>query len=315
MITLRKYESSFKIDWDNFISKSKNGTFLFYRDYMDYHAERFIDHSLIFFNNDEIIAVFPANQKDSKIISHGGLTYGGIVCDNNISSSKMLNIFELFISYFQNKGVSEIIYKTIPYIYHSLISDEDLYALFRNKAQLFRRDYSTCIDITNYILKNNRKNGFNKALKKGAVVKICNDYEFFFNIVKHRLKVKYNLEPAHTASEMQLLASKFPNNIKLYGVFINEIMIGGTIIYENKITVHSQYLSFDDAAHEIRGLDLLLITLLTKYYCNFKWFDFGISTENEGTYLNESLVKMKEEFGGYGICYDSYKLILKQNEN
>ena len=47
-IDIVKYNHNMKAEWDAFVKTSKNGTFLFMRDYMEYHNDRFIDYSLLF---------------------------------------------------------------------------------------------------------------------------------------------------------------------------------------------------------------------------------------------------------------------------
>ena len=61
MFSLSLYNSSLKSQWDNFINESKNGTFLFNRDFIEYHKNRFKDYSILFYKLDKLIAVFPAN--------------------------------------------------------------------------------------------------------------------------------------------------------------------------------------------------------------------------------------------------------------
>ncbi|MEM2995168.1 MAG: GNAT family N-acetyltransferase, partial [Candidatus Bathyarchaeia archaeon] len=85
-IKIVKYNEKHRMAWDDFIKNSKNGVFLFYRDYMEYHADRFTDFSLMFFDNNRLIAVMPANVKDDILFSHGGLTFGGIVTDRKMKT-------------------------------------------------------------------------------------------------------------------------------------------------------------------------------------------------------------------------------------
>src|SRR2546422_7305996 len=74
------YADSKKEAWDNFVLGSKNGTFLFLRDYMDYHRDRFVDHSLVVSLDDGTpLSLLPANRVADTLVSHGGLTYGGVV--------------------------------------------------------------------------------------------------------------------------------------------------------------------------------------------------------------------------------------------
>ena len=76
-IDVIKYNSNMKAEWDAFVETSKNGTFLFMRNYMEYHSDRFADHSLMFYCNNRLLAVLPANIRESEktLVSHGGLTY------------------------------------------------------------------------------------------------------------------------------------------------------------------------------------------------------------------------------------------------
>jgi hypothetical protein len=49
---------------------------------------------------------------------------------------------------------------------------------------------------------------------------------------------------------------------------------------------------------------------MNEKYCNISIFDFGISTENSGFFLNEGLLFQKESFGGRAIVYETYKLLI-----
>ena len=53
---IERYSSQRKVAWDDFVKRSKNATFLFFRDYMDYHADRFQDASLLIYRGDSLVA-------------------------------------------------------------------------------------------------------------------------------------------------------------------------------------------------------------------------------------------------------------------
>ena len=50
MIKVERYTQNNKVTWDSFIRSSKNHSFLFFRDFMDYHSDRFIDYSLMIYD-------------------------------------------------------------------------------------------------------------------------------------------------------------------------------------------------------------------------------------------------------------------------
>src|SRR5690606_16173620 len=89
-----KYTPSFYNEWNDFIKNSKNGTFLFHRDFMDYHNDRFEDHSLLVFKNEKLVAVLPANKKEGDLHSHQGLTYGGLILTEAVKLNQVVEIFK-----------------------------------------------------------------------------------------------------------------------------------------------------------------------------------------------------------------------------
>jgi len=313
MIRVEKYEPKYKPAWDQFISQSKNGVFLFYRDYMEYHSDRFTDHSLLFFDDDQLVALMPANIKENVLVSHGGLTFGGVISDSRMRMPTMLEIFDAFIIYLKRLGVVQVIYKAIPHIYHTVPAEEDLYALFRHNAQLIRRDVSSTIDMREKMrFSKGRKWGVNQARKSGLVVKQSHDFKTFMAIEEHVLRTRHGVKPVHTAEEIALLASRFPDNIQLFAAYRREAMLGGVIMYESKNVAHAQYIAANDEGRECGALDLVMDFLINERYAAKRYFDFGISTENEGRYLNMGLVENKEGFGARATVYDFYKLDLSQ---
>src|SRR5215469_11873946 len=89
------YTDAQKRTWDDFVRRSKNGTFLFLREYMDYHRDRFVDHSLVMSLDDgDLLALLPGNRVGATLVSHGGLTYGGFITDVRMKAAAMLEVFE-----------------------------------------------------------------------------------------------------------------------------------------------------------------------------------------------------------------------------
>jgi hypothetical protein len=303
------YREEQKKIWDKFISKSKNGTFLFCRDYMDYHSDRFTDHSLMFYKNNDLVAVMPANIQGITLSSHCGLTFGGIISDERMKTVLMLEIFESLKEFLSGVGIKKIIYKTIPYIYHRIPAEEDLYALFLNKAELLGRDVSSTILTAKKInFTRNRRRCIKKSREIGVEVKRSNDYTAFMAIEEANLESKYLVKPTHNPEEMHLLSKKFPDNIKLFGAFFEGKMVSGTIIYECSDVAHFQYAASTDEGNSLHGEDLVLDFLINDYYSEKKYIDFGRSTENYGEYLNKGLISYKEAFGARSTSYDIYKM-------
>ena len=310
-IDIIKYNSNMKDCWDAFVKASKNGTFLFMRDYMDYHGDRFTDHSLMFYCDNRLLAILPANIRNEEhtLVSHGGLTYGGFIMQPNTKARDMIEIVEELKRYMQETGIEKLIYKPVPYIYNRVPSEEPLYALFHAGARLSARAISTSIDNGERIkFSQLRKRCISKALKAGIECHDSNDYNKFWEILTDVLQSRHDCTPVHTIEEITLLHSRFPNNIKLYTAESNSTPIAGIVVYETGTTAHFQYIAASDEGCSIGALDMLIAHLIEKVYAHKRYIDFGISTEQGGTYLNEGLIKQKEGFGGRAVVYDTYEL-------
>lgn len=306
---IRRYRREDKELWNSFVNKARNATFLFDRNYMDYHADRFDDNSFMFYHKGKLKAVLPANVAGDTLYSHQGLTYGGLLLDKKATVEDVLECFDSLNSWLRENGISKVVYKALPWIYQQYPSEEDLYALtWKCKAQLISRDISSSIVIDNKLkFAESRKSGIRKALSLNIEVGESNDVDGFWHVLEDNLGNRYNAKPVHTSSEMKLLMSRFPNNIRLYVAKINGEIVGGTLIYVTPQVVHTQYISASVEGKKHGALDLLFDYIINKVYANCRYFDFGKSTEQGGAYLNEPLIFQKEGFGGRGVCYDWYQ--------
>lgn len=307
---IRKYNSNYKQLWDDFVRKAKNSHFFFYRDYMEYHSDRFEDFSLLFFDNKgKLIAVLPANIRDNVLYSHQGLTFGGFLIDHKMKTAIMLELFTELKKFLKEKNITKLIYKCIPYIYHKLPAEEDKYALFINEAKLIRRDVTTTIYLTNKIkYQEQRKRAVKKALKNGLVVEKSEDFEQYWKILEKTLQSRHNSKPVHSVEEIIKLFNLFPDNIKLFVAKKDNRMLAGTVIFENEIIAHTQYLANSDEGRKFGALDFVIDKLINEVYKDKKYFDFGISNENDGKYLNKGLIEWKEGFGARVVAHDFYEL-------
>ncbi len=310
-IKIVKYQREHKGSWDEFIRRSKNGVFLFLRDYMEYHSDRFVDHSLLFYEAEDLVAVMPANMAQDEFISHGGLTFGGLVTNTRMKTALMLDLFDSLREYLISIGANRMVYKAIPHIYHQIPAEEDLYALFAHDARLFRRDVSSSILMScRQRFSKGRRWLVKRARKLGLVVRQTDDFDTFMAIEEKLLREKYGIKPVHTPEELGLLAGRFPDNIKLFASYRDNEMLGGVVIYESPIVAHAQYISATDEGKDIGATDIIFDYLIMSYYKHVKYFDFGVSTEDEGRYLNKGLIRNKETYGARAVVHSHYEVDL-----
>ena len=313
-ITIELYNESKKNDWDCFLDTAKNSHFMFKRDYMDYHAKVFNDFSLMFFDEKKrLIAILPANIKENKLHSHQGLTFGGLVVNRKATTELVHVMFLALLDFLKAQdSINSLIYKRMPDFYCSYPSQEDLYALFLLKADLYRRDVSSLIDLhTFFPYTKGRKWSVNKAKKNEIEIKNDDNLSEFWGLLSQVLQFKHGAKPVHSLEEINHLRSKFPKNIKCFTARLDGELLAGALIYETDNVAHTQYLANSERGRDVGALDLVIDHLLTSVYKDKKYFDFGISTEENGQYLNKGLVSQKEGFGARAFVQDCYEIKVK----
>ena len=310
-ITVMFYEPKYKALWDEFVTNARNAHFFFKRDYMEYHVDRFNDHSLMIYEGDNLIALFPANLKGNILYSHQGLTFGGFIVGDDIKILRMYNVFKYLLEFLRSQGVQELIYKAMPHIYHLRPSEDDLWSLVKLGGEIVKRDISSVIRLSDVIkFTKGRRGCIKKAKQEGIVVRESDDLESFFLMMEILLDEKYDAAPVHKLAEMQVLQSRFPDNIKLFAAYINETMLAGILIYETKTVAKTQYISSVELGRQLGAVDLIIDHLINHYQDSKLFFDFGTSTESSELGFNESLMAQKESFGARSVAVDVYKLKL-----
>jgi hypothetical protein len=306
------YNPSHKRIWDDFVLQSKNGHFLFFRDYMEYHSDRFQDSSLLIWSEkEELVALLPAHKQEEQFATHLGLTYGGFITNSKMKTPLMLEIFDATIRFLKERSYTSFLYKTIPHIHHKIPSEEDCYALFRMNAHLFRRNVFSVIQLSDKVpFQERRLRSINKAKQATLRVEESKDFESYWTLLTEVLLNSHQTKPVHTLSEITYLHNKFPGHIKLFACFYGTKMIAGVTIYEMENVAKTQYIASSLEGKNLGALDLVFDVLINDVYSQKKYFDFGPSDEDNGRYLNIGLIEQKEGFGARAITHDHYEIKL-----
>lgn len=312
MFEIRRYTETDKAAWDAFVAASKNGTFLFFRDYMDYHSDRFEDCSLMFYREGRLYGVMPANRKGDVFQTHAGLTYGGLVMDAKTTAAATVELFRELNEYLRKEGFRQVLYKCIPWMYHQMAAEEDLYAIARTcDARLQERDLGTVIIQRNTIRwERIRRRALKRAQEAGITVERSDDLAGFWDVLCDNLKRTYDSKPVHTLDEIELLHSRFPDNIVLYVAKKGDDILAGMVLYVSQQVVRAQYSSASLLGKELGAIDIIYDRVINHDFRHLPYFEFGTSALGNTNIINESLIFQKEGFGGRGICFDRYEWVL-----
>ena len=308
--SVRLYTSEYYAIWNNFVSTAKNATFLFHRDFMGYHSNRFQDFSLLVFEEDKLVSVLPANRVGDTVFSHQGLTYGGFVFDDKIKLGQVIAIIKDVLGFLHSVDISAFQVKLIPSIYTAYFSEEIEYAMFLVNAKLIRRDCLSVIDMSkNFAFSKDRKKCIRRGEKNNLLIKEELKFDLFWNeILIPNLAKKHNSKPVHTLEEINNLQQKFPNKIRHFNVYKNDKIVAGTTVFITDTVAHPQYISGNEQKNELGSLDFLYSHLITVVFKDKNYFDFGISHEQNGKKINEGLLFWKETFGAKTTIQNFYEV-------
>ena len=309
MYTIKRYTPDDEKAWNAYVDKARNATFLFLRGYMDYHSDRFRDHSLLFYVGNRLHSILPAHEKGEWFCTHRGLTYGGLVMNMDVTSADVVQLFLELNDYLRQQGFRHVLYKPVPWVYHQVPSEEDLYPLFWHcHARIASRDVGTAVDLQQHIRwRRLRRRSLKHAQEAGVTVECSEDFASFWQILTDNLQTNYHVSPVHTLDEIRLLHSRFPRQLVLYMALLNGEPVAGLVVYLSPQVVHAQYSSATPLGKELGAMDALYDHVMNHVYGDYRYLDFGRSTEGDGSVLNASLVSQKEGFAGRTICYDTYE--------
>ncbi len=313
MVEIIRYDATMAAQWNEMSRQCRNSTFQHQRGYMDYHSDRFTDCSLIALHNGKPRALLPANVDGDTLWSHRGLTFGSwLVPLKHFDVTVMIEVMDATVAWMKDNGLKRLVYKAVPHIYHRYPCEEDLYALFRHHASLLETNVSTTIDLSCPLpLDRGNKSGANAARKAGITVGPSEDWQQYWHLLSSLLDERYDTRPVHTLDEILLLQSRFPDDIRLYTATLDGELLAGVVMYLSAPVAHCQYIGASPRGKDSKALTLLFDYLIQESTrLGYRYFDFGISNEDHGRYLNEGLVRQKSRLGGRGIVYNTFEITL-----
>jgi len=317
MIEAVPYDSSAAQAWDELVTEAPMATFMHSRRFIAYHGDRFEDASLMFRDRKGLAGVLPAALDPAdrqRVISHTGATYGGVVHNGALNGHRMLEAMEAARSAYSALGLRSLTYKAVPWIYHRVPSDEDLYALFRLGAARNRVDLSCAIDLEadRQPPTKRRRRGRRRALNRGLELSEAPDLvPEYWRLLEQNLISRHGVKPTHTLEEILRIRDLFPEDVRFIMGTLDGEVVAGTVLFLSPRVAHVQYNATNDAGRETGAMDgVHAHSIEEASRAGRRFFDFGISTEAAGRQLNEGLYRFKAEFGGGGVAYEFYELPL-----
>lgn len=302
MITL-PYTSDLRRDWDQLISDGVNSALVHYRGYLDYHKDRFLDCSVMIYEGDVLLGVFPAEEKEKAIYSHRGITFGDVVFKKKLEKKYLAEIIESISSYYKRSKHTSLEIRSIPAFYWK---DQALYYAYQEvlKSKKFikvqQKTFQTvCLPLM--LQDRGRKWGIRKAQSLGLHVNANASLEpFWSEVLSPNLWETYQSRPTHSLEEMQGLMEQFPEAIQCWAVNLQEEIFAGVLTFKHDDVLHLQYTSANAAGKKARALDLLLFELMQACEGKYRYVSLGTSIDPKNQQINPTLTQWKDSWGAVG---------------
>jgi hypothetical protein len=316
-----RYNENYAEQWNNFVEQSNTPCLLFDRNFINYHKNRFLDHSLLFFEKNKLVALLPANQKENCLFSHEGLTFGGIIIKPFTKYVVKEQIINALLAYCQEQNFDNLFIKQLPTFLQIAPDESDVFLWKSHNSQTTHLDLNCVIDFSqNAMWQDQKYRHIDKAKKANLVISqtqidvdsynTCHAYAEFWEILAQNLLTRFGLSPVHNLNEINYLQKKFPVKISLYVAKKEDKIVAGTVLFDYGQAIHAQYIAANKIGKEIGALDFLFSEIIPKLKNKYRFLSFGISNTRKGYEVNQGLLAWKQGFGGVICVHEQLKIIL-----
>ena len=302
--------------WDDLVRRSVNGTFLHTRQFLSYHGERFADRSLVLDEGSGLRAVLPAALDPSDrdlVVSHPGITFGGLVHDGSVRGEEMLALLSGAAEHYRGQGAHTFRYKVVPSLFHRSPAADDLYALYRLGATRYRCDLSAILDVERRLpLGRSRHKPARAARNRGVEARWgWGAGSAFWALLGEVLSERHGATPVHSLEEIQILASRFPDEIRLVTAWTEGELVAGAVMFCMSPVMHLQYSASSALGRKVGGTDVVIEEGIARARDEgYRHYDFGTCSEDQGRVLNNGLYEFKLSFGAGSTVFEHYALAL-----
>lgn len=307
-LQVKPYQNASREQWDELVRQSANGTFLHLRSFMEYHGDRFEDASVMVWEGQHVLAVFPAHQVGNQVFSHQGLSFGGWIFKKGLEKNFQKEIIHLTLHHYKNRGVEKLTVTPVPTCYHrEAVFDYDLLLELGFKIENVK---DTAVILLPQEIKDRGKRwGVKKAKSSGiSIAEKALNSNFWNNLLLPYHLEKLGRPPVHTWEEIEQLYKKHPDQISLFQASKGEEILAGLILFKYSKVFKIQYTALTENGKKYRAMDFLIQTLISSTKVDF--IDFGTSVDPYTGEEKISLLNWKKSFGARSFPLKTFEFNL-----
>lgn len=310
---VRAYRPEDKQAWDELVRRSKNASVLVYRNFMEYHGQRFVDASLVAYSDDasELLAIVPAHRVGQRVLSHQGLTFAGVVVDATLTFERYVGVWKAILAYMLENTLTHLIYTAAPTIYHQVPAEEDRFILHALGATCTESKLLSAMELKNDTTQwqMRRKRALHRAQNAGLSVEYSRTVAEFYELLSAELQETSVKKPVHSLMELEQLCENFPEEIVIAQVRAADgELVGGMVVFASHQVLTTQYIAATARGKKIGALDLLIASLQSRFSSTYRYLNFGASRDPARAAIKKGILEFKEGFGARAVCIPTYEL-------
>lgn len=311
-VVLKRFTPDQSDRWDDHVRRARNGHFMFTRRYLEYHGDRFQDASLMALRDRQLVAVLPAHRVETSLVSHAGLPFAGWITHPRLRMRWMQAIFAALMEWMSEQGITTLVYKAIPHIYHRIPAEEDRYVLAQFGARCSELKVTAARNLGGPDTRNpTSRRCIRHARQAGITVRQWDDIEQFHAMHARWLAERHGAKPLHTLDEARLLAERFPHEIRIYAAFQGDQAITAQRLYISETVLRLQSLAETPLGRRLAANVVLQAWFDENHAFRGRWLDLGTSMDPVTGELAGSLFDYKESVGGRAVIVPTFSLTLR----
>ncbi len=308
---VRRFEESMAEEWDDFLIRSANGTFLQSRAFLDIEGRSPSDHSLVLVEVQSgistVVGVVPGHRVDAKFISHPGATHGGLIYLPRDGLERVTRLIAEIASALRAEAMEDWLVSPVPVPLRRVRTEADLCGYWRAGARLVGRGGGSFLPAG--IPLGRRKN---RRFARRAGVRCCvaTSPESGFRLIEEVVMSRHHASTTHSQEQIRNLIRNFPDQIEMLEGWVGSQLVCAAITFRMPTCLHFQYMGATEAGRETQALDSLVeFASITATHLGLG-LSFGVSTLKGGRVLNAGLAAFKEGFGALPMVHDTYEIAL-----
>jgi hypothetical protein len=218
-------------------------------------------------------------------------------------------VFDALDGFARGAGLTSLRYRPLPHPYQRIPAEEDLWVLLRRGAAVTDTRVRAFLRLGEPPgMSKKRREQLSRARRAGLRIQRSKEFGAFMDLCAEFLRWRHGVAPVHERAEMELLAARFPERIRLYVAIRGSAVEAGIVVYCQAPCSRVQYVATTPEGRRFAALDALYAHLAHSVPDLGTWLDLGTSMDPGTGALSQGLQFYKESLGARAVLQHTFVL-------